>query len=182
MVSIVCNSGISFFNHYIKTFYEFENIKIETYYLNSNLNINNNLDFELTNNSLKSFQLKDLFNFYKYFKFYKKVKKSKSSNFHFISVHPLNLMQIIILKLFRKNIISTIHDLKPHPDWKSIIINNVQKIIIKLSNTIILHNHSDSNKIQNSKFIPLSGYDLNIQKKILIKLYYFLAELNHTKV
>ena len=182
MISIVCNSGISFFNHYISTFREFNYIKIEKFYINENLIS----DFKkeklfITSKVLKSLNFKDLINIRAHFKFYKSINCSESKTFHFISVHPLNVIQILILKAFDKQIISTIHDLKPHPDWKSKLVNLIQKFIIFLSDEIILHNRKDNSFVQKSYYIPLSGYNLNIQKKIFNKNLLFFGRIEDYK-
>lgn len=166
MISLICNSGISFFNHYISTFRNFKELEFEKYYINENLfgNLTEYNTF-ITTKSLTSTNIKDFFAIRKYLQFYKSVKHSGSNTFHFISVHPSNVFQILLLKLLNRKVISTIHDLKPHPDWKSRIINLIQNFIIFLSDEIILHNQKDAKALKKSHFIPLSGYDLNVQKK-----------------
>lgn len=182
MISLICNSGISFFNHYISTFRNFKELEFEKYYINENLVGNfKNYNTFITTRSLKSMNMKDIFAFRRYLQFYKTVKNSGSNKFHFISVHPTNVFQILLLKLLNRKVISTIHDLKPHPDWKSKIINLIQKFIIILSDEIILHNQKDVNELKNSHFIPLSGYELNLQNKNFNKNLLFFGRIEDYK-
>lgn len=182
MISLVCNSGISFFKHYISTFRNFEEIEFEKYYINENLLCNfETYNTFVTARSLKSIDIRDLFAIRNYLQFYRSVKNSDSKTVHFISIHPSNVFQILILKLLNKKVISTIHDLKPHPDWKSKIINLIQKFVIFLSDEIILHNQKDVNELKNAHFIPLSGYDLNLQNKNFNRNLLFFGRIEEYK-
>lgn len=180
MVSIICNSGINFFQHYIKTFNNFQVIEVERFFLNKNLKTTSDKTF-ITTTSPQSFSLKDIFNFKKYYEFNKMVKNSHSKTYHFISVHPINCIQILILKLQGKRIISTIHDLTPHPDWKSQIINNIQKWIIARSDKVVLHNNKDVKEITKSTSIPLSGYELKPVKKVFNRTLLFFGRIEPYK-
>lgn len=184
MVAIICNSGISFFDHYISTFFCFTKIKVDIFFLNKNLKIvsNKNHRIIITNESIKSFSLFDLINISRHITFYKHIKRlTKLNLFHFISVHPLNIIQILILKILNKKIISTVHDLTPHPDWKSKFIDIIQKLIIYLSDVIILHNIKDCKSLAKAVYIPLSGYELNLQKRDFHKTLLFFGRIEPYK-
>lgn len=79
---------------------------------------------------------------------------------HFISAHLSNVPQAIFAKLFGIKIITTIHDLVPHPDFKSKFIKLYNYFMIWLSYKVVVHNLQYKRRIMNKAvYVPLGGIE-----------------------
>ena len=87
--------------------------------------------------------------------------KLRVKEVHFTTAHLSNVPLSVMLKIFNIKIISTIHDLVPHPGAKSSFIRIYNFFFIRLlSYKIISFSKTEIRKLNNSKiiFMPLAGF------------------------
>ena len=101
----------------------------------------NKIENSIIGHGMGPFQMMaDTLNPLNLFKFFK-LSSKKFSHIIFVASHSLNIMQIIIFRIFNKTkIISIIHDPLPHSGrWYSFLIFVSQRIQVALSDMIIVH-------------------------------------------
>lgn len=161
---LVCNSSERFFYYYVK---QINGLIVENRLLvNSHLNLGG----KVISNSKKASSLISLIfdlPLLRHFLFV------KSEIFVFLSIHPLNIFQYIVLKIRRKKIIQVVHDPVAHPDSKSRLVNIVTHILSQHADRIILHSdyyrEHYLSKYGDTEVLPLLGYEMSFRPKKLTK-------------
>tara|TARA_A100001388_G_scaffold232267_1_gene184837 strand:- start:25 stop:1098 length:1074 start_codon:yes stop_codon:yes gene_type:complete len=124
---------------------------LETYLIKKNIDFHvchennyrsqNKIEKSIIGHGMGPFQMMaDTLNPLNLFKFFKLTFK-KFSHIIFVASHSLNIIQIIIFRIFNKTkIISIIHDPLPHSGrWYSFLILISQRIQVALSDLIVVH-------------------------------------------
>lgn len=169
MLICVCNSSEEFFKYYVKQINKL--LSKKQLLLNSNLN----LQGIISSKSKKATSIIDLLRDIPLIKSFISIQ---GDTFIFLSIHPLNIFQYLILKIRRKKIVQVVHDPIAHPDSKSGLVNTVTHFLCTHADRIILHSefYRDvySDKYGDVKVIPLLGYEPHfIPKKLSRNLLVF---------
>lgn len=164
MLVCVCNSSEEFFKYYVKQINQL--LTNKKMFLNSSLNIQGGL----SSNSKKATSISGLI---KDIPLLLPFIFVKGDTFVFLSIHPLNIFQYLILKLRQKKVVQVVHDPIAHPDSKSGLVNIVTHFLCANADRIILHSefyrNVYSDKYGDVKVIPLLGYETNFVPKELSK-------------
>ncbi|MCQ0113140.1 hypothetical protein, partial [Zhouia amylolytica] len=143
-IAIFCNSSNIDFQNYFKALLKYNEDKTFVYL--SNINVKRNLMEENKSIITSSYTSNSFVDKYSILDFllsfpliiYLKFKRVKIV--HFISAHSSNIAQALFARVLGIKVAFTIHDLVPHPDKKSKIIEIYNEFIIKyLGSYIVVH-------------------------------------------
>lgn len=164
MLTLICNSSESFFNYYVSQFSRI--IEDKNLFVNSRLNIEGIVSSRSKKAASIKWLILDIPLLFRMF-------TVKDEVVVFLSLHPLNYFQQLILKVRRKKIIQIIHDPVAHPDSKSFLVNFITRLLCLNADRVILHSEyylkEYRQKYKDVKTLPLFGYDVNFQSKSLNK-------------
>jgi len=170
-IVIVCNSLNTDLVTYFKNEYS-ALIKVYDVLVCKNKNIEHNIFKNYFNSSFSKKAFLDklsLIDFIISIRLLFKILISKSEIIHFTTAHGSNLFLSIILKPFHVKQVFTIHDLEPHPGFKSKFITFYNNLVINfLADKILTFSKGSlSNQKRSNKFysFPLSGFDQVIKTK-----------------
>lgn len=190
-IALVCNTVHPdhniYFQYAVDTISNLDCNKNLYVFKNKNFKINKEIDikeFTSSISSISSLSKSIFYDFWLALKLIKIVKVEKISTIHFTTAHVSNLFLATLAKLFRVTLIFTIHDIVPHPGFKSVFIRLYNKLVISyLGNKIIVFNKNQLHVFKEKNIIPLrlSGFPINIDSPKIGNTILFFGRIDKYK-